>query len=89
MLRGFCRAVGIDYPDTMVNWTPIPEDCMQQLKPYKVAFKTAMESSTFLPSTPKPLLNNEDISDDVRKSIKLAMPFYLKFKGRSIKTTLY
>ena len=72
----------------MVNWTPIPEDCMEKLKPYELAFKTAMESDKFLPSTPKPVTKKEELPDKVEKSINLAMPFYLKFKERSVKTAI-
>ena len=85
VLRHFCQAVGIDYQDTMVNWTPIPEDCMEQLKPFQHAFKEAIDTNKFLPSTPKAFVKDDKLSEDVKTAITNAMPYYLKFKERSFK----
>ena len=85
VLRDFCQAVGIDYQDTMVNWTPISEDNMEQLKPYKDAYKLTINTNNFLPSTPKALGENEELSENMKSAINDAMPYYLKFKKRSTK----
>lgn len=69
----------------MINWTPITEDNMKQLQPYGTYWKTAMESTKFLPSTPKPVILDEGISNVMKKAIEEAMPYYLKFKERSVK----
>ena len=85
VLRHFCQTVDIDYLDSMINWRPITEDGMTQLQPYGKYFKTAMESTRFLPSTPKPVILDEGISEVMKKAIKEAMPYYLKFKERSVR----
>ena len=57
VLRHFCQAVGIDYQDTMVNWTPIPEDCMEQLRIYPGLLPIGNRPQTnFYHLHPKPLL---------------------------------
>ena len=69
----------------MINWTPITEDNMKQLQPYRTYWKTAMESTKFLSSTPKPVILDEGISNVMKKAIEEAMPYYLKFKELSVK----
>ena len=85
VLRNFCQTTGIDYQETMNNWTPITDDDMKQLQQYGTYYKTAMESTKFLPSTPKPVILDEGISDVMKKAIDEAMPYYLKFKECSVK----
>ena len=84
VLKHFCQAVGINYQDTMINWRPISDDGMKQLQPYGKYYKTAMESTKFLPSTPKPVID-EGTADVMKNAIEEAMPYYLKFKERSVK----
>ena len=69
----------------MVNWTSIPEDCMEQLKTYEPYFKLAMNTNKFLPSTPKAFVKNPELSEGAKNAITNAMPYYLKLKEHSSK----
>ena len=72
----------------MVNWTAIPEDSMEHLKPFQHAFKLAIDTNKLLPSTPKALAKDDELSEDVKTAITNAMPYYLKFKERSSKSRI-
>ena len=69
----------------MINWRTVPDDEMPQLKAYGQYYKTAMVTNKFLPSTPKNVISDENLSDAAKAAIDKAMPFYVKLKELSYK----
>ena len=96
ILQQYCKAVGIPFMENMLHWTPgINED----MKKWKISsqlvggmihdgeydvYKTAMESSEFLPC--KKLPDRNKLEEDIVECSDIGMPYYEKlYEMRTIR----
>ena len=95
ILRQYCQAVGIPFTEDMLHWTP----GIDVVKNWNISsqllsggihsgecgfYRTAMESSKFLPC--KKLPDRNELDDDVLECADISMPYYEKlYEMRTIR----
>ena len=95
ILSQYCQAVGIPFTEDMLHWTP----GIDEVKNWKISsqllghgihngewgcYKTAMESSEFLPCEKLP--DRNELDDDVVECADISMPYYKKlYEMRTIR----
>ena len=95
ILRQYCQAVGIPFTEDMLHWTP----GIDVVKNWKISsqligggihdgewgfYKTAMESSEFLPC--KKLPEKNELEEDILECADIGMPYYEKlYEMRTIR----
>ncbi|XP_072048832.1 uncharacterized protein [Amphiura filiformis] len=87
ILRQYCQAVGIAFTESMLQWSP----GVEVVKSWKISkqllgggihesdyafYRTAMESSKFLP--PKKLPERCELDEDILECADIGMPYYEK-----------
>ncbi len=75
----------MDFQDSMVNWTPVPEDQKEEFSNVLKPFTLAKQSSGFLASTPLPDTSASEYPEAVNSSIAKAMPIYNCLKELTLK----
>ncbi len=85
VLKRFCELLDLEFQDSMVNWTSIPEEQRDQFAELGGAFKEARETSGFFSSTVQPRVEQEGYDDAIAAMVQMHTPIYQRFRELAIK----
>ncbi len=85
ILRRFCKLLDLEFQDSMLHWTPIPEDQHDQFPPLGGAYKLAQKTSSFLASTSPVQVEQQGYDDVIVATAQKYMPIYQQFRELAIK----
>ncbi len=95
VLKRFCELLDLEYQDSMVNWTPIPEDQRDQFPQMGGAFKQAKETRGFLSNSAEPQVDQASTAsalgekhkyhDVIAAQVQKYTPIYQRFRELAIK----
>ena len=89
-LRRYCKEIGVEYRESMVNWgvlTPEHAQVFSTVKGPNIHFFQQMLNSTELRQQNPTEPDMEDIDEKYREIVEEAMPLYLKLRELKLEPT--
>ncbi len=83
-MKLYCKEIGIEYQDHMVNWRPLSSETAAEWEPWRNWVGTAMGTSGFLKSTPKPIEDLTTLPEEVQRCMEEAMVPYTKLHAKRL-----
>ncbi len=84
-LKLYCKAVGLDYQDSMIHWKPLSEHLVKEFVEWGEWLDVAKQSNGFLKKTPSVLPEVKDLPPEVQQCVKDNIPFYQQLYEKRLK----